>query len=163
MGSFLEFLATAAASAVGLVGVKLGEAWVGAPISHAGFLEAERNADVIEIAKLAREIGEIGTKLWLKDRPALGDELDEALVTAKIAELGSAVDLLFGNNLGLKDSCSLDVDRLDEAVTSGMFGSIGRRADQTRVSMILTTSSAVAMKVKECRRKLKPHWFASKS
>jgi len=155
-----DFIFTAFASGVGFVIVKLADAWFNSHVNNASFLDAERNADTREISLLAQQIGEIGTKLWIKNREAPDDLYDEAFVTAKIAELSAAVDLLFSKYPAQRRACMHQVDRLDEAVTSGDFGTSGRKSDHAKVAAVLQSSSAVIQKTKECRRQMPPLWFS---
>lgn len=143
---------------LGFIAVKIAEFWFSSHVNNAGYLESERSVDVEEIKRLATEIGDIGVGLWTKNWSE-DDLVDERRSVARLRDLTSAVSLLFEDHEEFKKAALLEVDRLDEAVTSGDFGTRRRKADPARVAAIMEGASSVSFCAKKCRRRMAPLWF----
>ncbi|MES0861577.1 hypothetical protein ABLN87_04395 [Ruegeria sp. SCPT10] len=156
----LNFLSTVAASAVGFVIAKFATAWFDAHVSKASYLEAERNQDSEIVRETIADISLKAMDYWSRDHQPT-DQIEEAKITAGIRRVAILIDELFEHDRALHGACSIELDRFEDKVTVGDFGSAKRKAESQRTQDILLAAETVSSKVKQSRRKLKPKWFGN--
>ncbi|WP_152450747.1 hypothetical protein [Roseivivax sp. THAF197b] len=155
----MDFLRTVAASALGFLVVQFLTAWLKSRFNHATFLESERTDDVTSISSTVAAAVEEATDYWSRD--ALKDEAAiEARIVAAMPEISTCIEGLFQNRIDLRGACDLELDRFEDALTRGDFGSTLRQAEPQRLSEIINAGNRLKRKVRTCRRKLKPVWFS---
>lgn len=156
----LNFLSTVAASAVGFVIAKFATAWFDAHVSKASYLETERNQDSENVRDTVSDISTKAMDYWSRDH-APSDQIEEAKITAGIRRIAILIDELFEHDKALHGACSIELDRFEDKITAGDFGSAKRKAESQRTQEILFAAEAVSSRVKQSRRKLKPKWFGN--
>ncbi|MCZ4258833.1 hypothetical protein O4H53_25095 [Sulfitobacter sp. G21635-S1] len=153
------FGSTVLASAFGFVIAKIATAFFDAYISKASTREKERSEDVSRIRETTESTSSIALGYWSRDAALPSDKGLEAMLSGQIAQLTALISGLFDGREKLLEACVLELDRFDEAVTGGDFGTNKRTADMERLRKIQLCGVALEDKVKTCRRKLRPYWF----
>lgn len=153
------FLQTVVASGFGFIVAQIIAAWFNSRVGHAGYLEGERNNDVAAIERLTEGVSNTALSYWFR----VGSEDDREDITeivSSIFVIGLRTEALFDCDAKSKSECDAALDRLEDIITGGEFGSIIRKADPTKATLIRTTAYEFVEVVRRRRRKLKPRWFA---
>jgi len=155
---YQSFGSTILASAIGFIVAKVATAFFDAYISKASAHEKERDEDVVRIRETTEATASLALGYWSRDVTA-GDKGLEATMSGQIAQISALIDGLFLADDSLMKACVIELDRFDEAVTGGDFGTNKRVSELDRLSRIQLCRVSLENKVKTCRRKLKPRWF----
>ena len=155
---YQSFGSTILASAIGFFIAKIATAFFDAYISKASAHEKERDEDVVRIRETTESTASVALGFWSRDATP-GDKGLEATMSGQIAQISALIDGLFLGDDDLMKACVIELDRFDESVTGGDFGTSKRTSELDRLSKIHLSRVALENKVKTCRRKLKPRWF----
>ena len=118
-------------------------AWFDVYISKASYLETERNQDSENVRKTVENTSLKAMDYWSRDQHP-DDQREEAEITVGIRRVSILIDELFEHDKGLHDACSIELDRFEDRVTSGDFGSARRKAESQGTQEILHAAETVS-------------------
>jgi len=154
----MGFIGTVFASSIGFILARLVTGWFDAKFSKASYLETERNSDVERAGRLIDDITEAASNYWTTDITAILPTL-QYQIPADIAELGGITANLFVDSTNCLSAVQTDLDRFDDAITAGEFGSATRSQDFSKIQAIRTCGSTLKTQIRRQRRNLPPKWF----
>jgi hypothetical protein len=152
----LSFLIDAIAAAVGFAFARLGAAWFDARVSQNSFIEEERTQDVQRVVASIDRLTDLGGRYWATDASDSDQEL-EAQIVPLMHDVSAMCRELFEGDAWT--AIELEINRFDDAVTGGAYGSKLRKRDLQAVVRIRKQAADLARVVRRQRRRLPRKWW----